>query len=122
MRVLDQIKKRNLKQDLRGMLAREDEARRLATRASPQEASLITVTLGECNRCVGQNAKVITLLGDDKKIAEDLVDRAGVGRACDGRRIYSPVGAARLYSRRYCWRGRREDMVAKVYLLHVTAV
>ena len=70
------------KQDWRGLAALEDEARTLATKAPPNLACAIYSNLGNCYDSMGQYGKAIALHQEDKKIAEEVGDRSGVGEAC----------------------------------------
>jgi tetratricopeptide (TPR) repeat protein len=82
MHVLRQIMERYERQDFGGVLAIEDKVRMVATRAPPEAACFIYASLGNCYYRLGQYGKAIELHKEHKKIAEEVGDRAGVGKAC----------------------------------------
>ena len=81
MHVGRQMMERYERQDFGGVLAIEDKVRMVATRAPPEAACFIYAPLGNCYGIMGQYAKAIALHKEHKKIAEEVGDRVGVGRA-----------------------------------------
>ena len=81
-RLWEKMKDLDAKQDWRGLAALEDEARMAATQAPTDLACNIYNRLGCCYESMGQYGKAIELHEEHKKIAEEVGDRAGVGRAC----------------------------------------
>jgi hypothetical protein len=61
-------------------------------------------TSGTANRSMGQYTKAIALIEEDKAIAEEVGDQAGVGRAC--------VSLASVTSAKsgHLWRERHKDL------------
>ena len=80
--VICQMMERAERQDWRGVVALEGELRAVAALARPEIASAIFSTMGNCYGCMGQYGRAIELHKEHKKIAEEVGDRAGVGRAC----------------------------------------
>ena len=81
-RLWEKMKDLDAKQDWRGLAALENEARTVATQAPTDLACNIYNRLGCCYESMGQYGKAIELHEEHKKIAEEVGDRAGVGRAC----------------------------------------
>ena len=82
MRLWEKMKDLYAKQDWRRLAAFEDEARTVVTLAPPNRASCIYSTLGIFYYRMGQYGKAMGLHEENKKIAEEVGDRAGVGWAC----------------------------------------
>ena len=92
-RLWEKMKDLDAKQDWRGLAALENEARTAATQAPTDLACNIYNRLGCCYRSMGQYGKAITMHKEGKKIAEEVGDRAGVGRACGNLgRCYGNMG------------------------------
>ena len=70
------------KQDWRGLVAMEDEAGRVARQAPLDVAGEMYTRLGDRCERMGEYARLIALHEEHKKTAEEVGDRAGVGRAC----------------------------------------
>jgi hypothetical protein len=81
--LIRQVGQRYEDPDFRGVVALEEEARAVATRAQdPDDALFIYGKLGTSYDKIGQHAKAHSMHEEYKRIAEEVGNRAGVGVAC----------------------------------------